>query len=88
MATDKPTQLGTVGLGRMGSNLARRLTHDGAHRVARTGWSGPGDQAPRGAEPEGEQFERDRCVQGLDRLGRVGDDDEASAATAWISSAW
>jgi hypothetical protein len=27
-----------------------------------------GDQAPRGAEPEGEQFERDRCVQGLDRL--------------------
>ena len=37
MATGKPTQLGMVGLGRMGSNLARRLTHDGAHRVARTG---------------------------------------------------
>jgi 6-phosphogluconate dehydrogenase len=31
MATDKPMQLGMVGLGRMGSNLVRRLIHDG-HR--------------------------------------------------------
>ena len=33
MATDKPLQLGIVGLGRMGSNIARRLLRDG-HRVA------------------------------------------------------
>ena len=32
MATDQPMQLGTVGLGRMGSNIARRLLRDG-HRV-------------------------------------------------------
>ena len=31
MATDRPMQLGMVGLGRMGSNLVRRLLHDG-HR--------------------------------------------------------
>jgi 6-phosphogluconate dehydrogenase len=31
MATDKPMQLGMVGLGRMGANLVRRLMHDG-HR--------------------------------------------------------
>jgi 6-phosphogluconate dehydrogenase len=29
MATDNPMQLGMVGLGRMGANLVRRLTHDG-----------------------------------------------------------
>ena len=33
MATDRPLQLGIVGLGRMGSNIARRLLRDG-HRVA------------------------------------------------------
>jgi 6-phosphogluconate dehydrogenase len=33
VATDKPLQLGIVGLGRMGSNIARRLLRDG-HRVA------------------------------------------------------
>ena len=33
MATDKPLELGIVGLGRMGSNIARRLLRDG-HRVA------------------------------------------------------
>jgi 6-phosphogluconate dehydrogenase len=33
VATDKPMQLGIVGLGRMGSNIARRLLRDG-HRVA------------------------------------------------------
>ncbi len=32
MATDSPLQLGLVGLGRMGSNIARRLLRDG-HRV-------------------------------------------------------
>ena len=32
MATDSPMQLGIVGLGRMGSNIARRLLRDG-HRV-------------------------------------------------------
>ena len=32
MATDTPMQLGMVGLGRMGSNIARRLLRDG-HRV-------------------------------------------------------
>ena len=32
MATDSPLQLGIVGLGRMGSNIARRLLRDG-HRV-------------------------------------------------------
>ena len=31
MATDTPMQLGMVGLGRMGSNLVRRLMRDG-HR--------------------------------------------------------
>ena len=31
MATDRPMQLGMVGLGRMGSNLVRRLMRDG-HR--------------------------------------------------------
>src|SRR5215831_11764974 len=31
MATDKPLQLGMVGLGRMGANLVRRLMRDG-HR--------------------------------------------------------
>jgi 6-phosphogluconate dehydrogenase len=29
MATDRPTQLGMIGLGRMGANLVRRLMHDG-----------------------------------------------------------
>jgi 6-phosphogluconate dehydrogenase len=35
VATDTPTQLGIVGLGRMGSNIARRLLRDG-HRVVGT----------------------------------------------------
>ena len=30
MTTDNPMQLGMVGLGRMGSNLVRRLMRDGA----------------------------------------------------------
>jgi 6-phosphogluconate dehydrogenase len=34
MATDKPTQLGMIGLGRMGANLVRRLMRDGHHCVA------------------------------------------------------
>src|SRR5487761_1875004 len=34
MATDTPMQLGMIGLGRMGSNLVRRLMHDGHHCVA------------------------------------------------------
>jgi 6-phosphogluconate dehydrogenase len=34
MATDKPMQLGMVGLGRMGSNLVRRLMRDGHHCIA------------------------------------------------------
>ena len=34
MATDKPMQLGMVGLGRMGSNLVRRLMRDGHRCVA------------------------------------------------------
>ena len=29
MATDKPMQLGMIGLGRMGANLVRRLVRDG-----------------------------------------------------------
>ena len=33
MATDTPMQLGIVGLGRMGSNIARRLLRDGHHVV-------------------------------------------------------
>ena len=33
MATDTPMQLGMVGLGRMGSNLVRRLVRDGHHCV-------------------------------------------------------
>ena len=32
MTTDRPMQLGMVGLGRMGANLSRRLMRDG-HRV-------------------------------------------------------
>ena len=31
MATDRPMQLGMIGLGRMGANLVRRLVRDG-HR--------------------------------------------------------
>ena len=34
MATDKPTQLGMIGLGRMGANLVRRLMRDGHRCVA------------------------------------------------------
>src|SRR5258705_13876859 len=34
MGTTKPTQLGMVGLGRMGSNLVRRLMRDGHPCVA------------------------------------------------------
>ena len=34
MATDTPTQLGMIGLGRMGANLTRRLMRDGHHCVA------------------------------------------------------
>src|ERR1019366_10591045 len=33
MATSKPMQLGMVGLGRMGSNLVRRLANDGHNCV-------------------------------------------------------
>ena len=35
MTTDKPMQLGMIGLGRTGANLSRRLMRDG-HRVAPT----------------------------------------------------
>jgi 6-phosphogluconate dehydrogenase len=34
MATDTPTQLGMIGLGRMGANLVRRLNRDGHRTVA------------------------------------------------------
>src|SRR5215831_19283599 len=34
MATDRPMQLGMVGLGRMGANIVRRLMRDGHHCVA------------------------------------------------------
>ncbi len=34
MPTDKPMQLGMIGLGRMGANLVRRLMRDGHHGVA------------------------------------------------------
>src|SRR5690242_16478169 len=34
MATDRPMQLGMVGLGRMGANLTRRLMRDGHRMVA------------------------------------------------------
>ena len=34
MATDKPMQLGMIGLGRMGANLVRRLMRDGHQCVA------------------------------------------------------
>jgi 6-phosphogluconate dehydrogenase len=34
MPTDKPMQLGMIGLGRMGANLVRRLMKDGHHCVA------------------------------------------------------
>jgi 6-phosphogluconate dehydrogenase len=34
VATDRPMQLGMVGLGRMGANLVRRLMRDGHHCVA------------------------------------------------------
>jgi 6-phosphogluconate dehydrogenase len=34
MATDKPMQLGMIGLGRMGANLVRRLLRDGHRAVA------------------------------------------------------
>ena len=34
MPTDTPTQLGMIGLGRMGANLVRRLMRDGHHCVA------------------------------------------------------
>ncbi len=34
MATDRPMQLGMIGLGRMGANLVRRLMRDGHHCVA------------------------------------------------------
>src|ERR1700704_3071068 len=34
MTTDKPMQLGMIGLGRMGSNLVRRLMRDGHSCVA------------------------------------------------------
>ncbi len=40
-----------------------------------------GDPAYCGAEPEGEQLKGDRAVQDLDRLGRVGDDDETVRRT-------
>src|ERR1700747_829360 len=33
MPTDKPMQLGMVGLGRMGAGIVRRLTRDGHHCV-------------------------------------------------------
>ena len=35
MTTDRPTQLGMVGLGRMGANLVRRLMRDGHECVVR-----------------------------------------------------
>jgi 6-phosphogluconate dehydrogenase len=48
VATDTPTQLGIVGLGRMGSNIARRLLRDG-HRVVGTNKS-PGPVQALAAE--------------------------------------
>jgi 6-phosphogluconate dehydrogenase len=33
MATDRPMQLGMIGLGRMGANLVRRLLRDGHRSV-------------------------------------------------------
>ena len=35
MTTDRPLQLGMIGLGRMGANLSRRLMRDG-HEVSST----------------------------------------------------
>src|SRR5262249_4108103 len=49
MATDRPMQLGMVGLGRMGSNLVRRLMRDG-HRCVAYGVDGA---AVRTLEGEG-----------------------------------
>ena len=41
MATDRPMQLGMIGLGRMGSNLVRRLMRDGHRCVAYDVNAGP-----------------------------------------------
>ena len=48
MATDKPMQLGMIGLGRMGANLVRRLMRDGHHCVAYDGtWTWSRRSRPR-----------------------------------------
>ena len=47
MTTDKPMQLGMIGLGRMGANLSRRLMRDG-HRVVVYDHSADARQAARG----------------------------------------
>jgi hypothetical protein len=39
MATNKPMQLGMIGLGRMGANLVRRLMRDGHRCVVYTSWA-------------------------------------------------
>ena len=49
MATDKPMQLGMVGLGRMGANLVRRLMRDGHHCVV----NDINESAVQGLEGEG-----------------------------------
>jgi 6-phosphogluconate dehydrogenase (decarboxylating) len=87
MATDKPMQLGMAGLGRMGPNLARRLRHDGAHRVAHTDDQVLGTKRHVARSPKASSSSGTgacRASTGLDESAMT---TKRSAATAWISSA-
>jgi hypothetical protein len=73
-----------VGLeaGREGCRIANLAAVIGDQAVV--GAAGDVAQGDRGAKPlegrgdaEGEELQRHRCAQRLDRLARVGDDDEA-----------
>ena len=61
MATDKPMQLGMIGLGRMGANLVRRLMRDG-HRCVVYDVNAAGGEGAR--RRRGDGFELARGLRG------------------------